>query len=216
MSESTVTDPTATDPTATDPTATDPTATDPSGNPATEPELAAKFKAAFREHPAGIALITARTPEGPVGLTASSVASVAVDPAALVFSVTRTTGSAGLILSADSFLVHLLDARHAQVAQEFAVSGGERFTDEQGWGELPTGEPYLRGVRSALRGRTMHTLAVGSSMLVVAEVLDVYKDADTGAGAGASAGAIDSANASAGARPMVYLDRKFRSVGEAL
>ena len=33
------------------------------------------LKAAFRTHPAGVAIITASTPAGPVGLTASSVAS---------------------------------------------------------------------------------------------------------------------------------------------
>ena len=83
--------------------------------------VAEQFKAAFREHPAGIALITATTPEGPVGLTASSVASVGLDPVALTFSVTRATGSAGALLLADTFLVHLLDARRTarQTDQEY-------------------------------------------------------------------------------------------------
>lgn len=162
----------------------------------TERDLATEFKAAFREHPAGIALITAMSPEGPVGLTASSVASVAVDPPTLVFSVTRATGSAGLILDADSIVVHLLDARHAAIAQEFAVSGGERFTEQQGWQYLPTGEPHLPGVRAALRCRSTKTVAVGSSMLVVAEVLSTTQGES--------------------ADPMIYLDRTFRRTGEAL
>ena len=33
------------------------------------------FKDAFRAHPAGIAVLTAQGPDGPVGLTASSVSS---------------------------------------------------------------------------------------------------------------------------------------------
>lgn len=162
-------------------------------------DLATEFKAAFREHPAGIALITASTPEGPVGLTASSVASVAVDPAALVFSVTRTTGSAGLILAADSFLVHLLDAPHAGIAQEFAVSGGERFTETQGWRTLGTGEPHLASARVALRSRSMQQIPVGSSMLVVAEVLDIV-----------------TAEPTAPAEPLIYVDRTFRRAGTPL
>lgn len=163
-------------------------------------ELARGFKTAFRYHPAGVALITAATPEGPVGLTASSVASVSVEPAALVFSVTRTTGSAGLILGADTFLVHLLDARHAGVAQEFAVSGGERFTPEQGWHTLPTGEPYLAGVRSALRARPMQQIPVGGSMLVVAEVLEIHTPPE------------EPGNSDA----MAYRDRAFTTLGERL
>ncbi|QIK62019.1 flavin reductase family protein [Leucobacter viscericola] len=163
------------------------------GSPApVEFDGADALKRAFREHPAGISLITAQTPEGPVGLTASSVASVGIDPPALSFSVTRATGSAGGILGADSYLVHLLDNRHADIAQLFAVSGSERFTDDQGWEYLETGEPFLRDTRVALRCRTLHSLGVGSSVIVVAEVL--------GAHFGSSSA------------PMVYHDRVFHSL----
>ena len=154
------------------------------------------LKRAFREHPAGVGLITAQTPEGPVGLTVSSVASVSVDPPALSFSVTRATGSAGGVLHADSFVVHLLDARHADIAQTFAVSGTERFTEAQGWETLPTGEPQLAGVRVALRCRSLHQLEVGSSVIVVAGVLD--------------------AHFGEGAAPMSYIDRTFRELGDAV
>jgi flavin reductase (DIM6/NTAB) family NADH-FMN oxidoreductase RutF len=158
--------------------------------------LAEGFKAAFREHPAGIAVITATAPAGPAGLTVSSVASVGLDPLALAFSVTRTTGSAGLILNADTYLVHLLDAHHADIARQFAIAGGERFTADQGWQTLPTGEPLLTGARAALRCRTLHTIPVGSSALVAAEILDIYTGT-TG-------------------EPMIYQGRAFRAVGGSL
>nr|WP_240423181.1 flavin reductase family protein [Leucobacter sp. wl10] len=150
------------------------------------------LKRAFREHPTGVALITAQTAAGPVGLTASSVASVGVDPPALSFSVTRATGSAGGIVGADTYLVHLLDARHPDIARSFAVSGAERFTPDQGWEILPTGEPYLPASRVALRCRTLHSLGVGSSVVVIAEVLDArFGEAH---------------------EPMVYHDREFRAL----
>jgi flavin reductase (DIM6/NTAB) family NADH-FMN oxidoreductase RutF len=151
-----------------------------------DPDL---FKAAFRGHPAGVALITARTPDGPSGLTASSVASLSVDPPALSFSVTRATGSAGAILDADTYLVHLLAGRHAALARAFAVSGSPRFTPEQGFQELPSGEPLLADARAALRCRTIQTVPVGGSVLVVAEVLDVILGEP--------------------APPLVYRDRRF-------
>jgi len=150
------------------------------------------MKLAFRHHPAGVAIITATTPEGPVGLTASSVASVAVDPAAIVFSVTRATGSAGAILGADGFVVHLVDEEHAALSQSFAVSGSERFTPEQGWDTLPTGEPHLPTARAALRCQTIQTVPVGSSTVVIAEVLEVIFGR-TG-------------------RPLVYVDRAFHTL----
>jgi flavin reductase (DIM6/NTAB) family NADH-FMN oxidoreductase RutF len=156
--------------------------------------VAERFKTAFREHPAGIALITASTPEGPAGLTASSVASVGLDPVALTFSVTRATGSAGALLSADTFLVHLLDARHIQIAEQFSFTGGERFTPAQGWEILETGEPHLPGVRAALRCRALQVTPVGASSAVVAEVLDVIPG-ESG-------------------EPLVYLDRAFRKLAQ--
>lgn len=159
-------------------------------------EAGEALKRAFREHPAGVSLITAQTPEGPVGLTASSVSSVAIDPPALSFSVTRATGSAGGILHADSFVVHLLDSRHAGLAQTFAISGTERFTSDQGWTTLPTGEPYLPNTRVALRCRALHTIEVGSSVIVVAGVLD--------------------AHFGEAAAPMSYIDRAFHVLGDTI
>lgn len=156
---------------------------------------AADFKTAFRVHPAGIALITATTDSGPVGLTASSVASVAVDPPALSFSVTRATGSAGALLSADTFVVHLLADRHIDIAQAFAHSGAPRFTPEQGWSRLDTGEPLLDDARAALRCRTLHVVPVGSSSLVVAEVLEVRLGPP--------------------APPLVYHDRRYHRLDQA-
>lgn len=158
-------------------------------------DLVTAFKDAFRTHPAGIALITAQTADGPVGLTASSVASVGIDPAALAFSVTRATGSAGGLLSADSYMVHLLDREQLHIAQQFAVSGGERFTAEQGWDTLDTGEPYLPSARAALRARTLQTSAVGGSTLVLAEVLDIRLGTP--------------------GEPLIYRDRTFHALGEA-
>ena len=44
------------------------------------------FKTAFRNHPAGVAVITANSPDGPVALTATSVVSVSAEPPVLIFS----------------------------------------------------------------------------------------------------------------------------------
>lgn len=152
------------------------------------------FKDVFRVHPAGVALITAATPTGPVGLTASSVASVNPDPPALSFSLTRAGASAAAILSAPTFVVHLLDRHDVEIATLYARSGAERFTAEQGWSELATGEPYLPSARAALRCRPITTVPVGGSELVIGEVLEVHR------------GRASS--------PVVYYDRRFHPLGE--
>ncbi|MDR6867774.1 flavin reductase (DIM6/NTAB) family NADH-FMN oxidoreductase RutF [Microbacterium resistens] len=139
----------------------------------TTPEIADEFKDAFRSHPAGVSLVTASTAEGPVGLTLSSVASVSADPAVLVFSVTKATGSAGGILGAPSMVVHFLLVGQEGIADAFARSGQPRFTSEQGWQTLATGEPYLPSARVALRCTIRETLSVGGSALVLADVVEV-------------------------------------------
>ncbi|GHJ47061.1 hypothetical protein Cs7R123_44030 [Catellatospora sp. TT07R-123] len=137
------------------------------------------MKDAFRRYPTGVAVITATGSEGPVGLTASSVASVSVAPPAVSFSVMGTP-SARKLLRAPAFVIHLLGGRHAELARNFSLAGGPRFTAEQGWATLPSGEPLLTGALAALRGAPMHLVPVGAATLVVASVTDVLLGPDDG------------------------------------
>lgn len=151
-----------------------------------------QFKAAFRRHPAGVAVITAEGPDGPVGLTASSVASVSVEPPVLVFSVTTSTGSAGSILSAPTCVVHLLRSENVEIARSFAVSGAPRFVEAQGWTTRETGEPFLPDAAVMLRCTIVETVAVGASTLVIAQVLDIDEGIE--------------------GSPLVYHDRRFHGL----
>ncbi|MDQ7909738.1 flavin reductase family protein [Phytohabitans sp. ZYX-F-186] len=139
-----------------------------------------RFREAFRRYPTGVALICAAGPEGPVGLTASSVASVSLAPPALSFSVMGTR-SARLLLEAPSFVVHLLGRKHVDLARAFAQTGGARFVPEQGWRTLPSGEPILPSALAALRATPLHLVPVGDATLVVASVVEVFHGPDDGA-----------------------------------
>lgn len=141
--------------------------------------LVAQFKAAFRGYPTGVAVITATGPDGPAGLTASSVASVSLAPPALSFSV-MDSPSARVLVTAPSFVVHLLGSAHLGIARDFATPGAPRFTAEQGWITLPTGEPLLPGVPAALRCTPVQLVAVGASTVVVAGVADVVAGPSSG------------------------------------
>lgn len=143
-----------------------------------EADLGEAFKSVFRVHPAAVTIITARTPEGPVGLTASSVSSVAAVPPAVSFSVTRATGTAGAILAADNLSIHFLTPAHAATARAFAVSGQPRFTPEQGWSFDENGNATLAGSRATLRGRIRDTVRVSDSALVIADVVEVTSPVD--------------------------------------
>lgn len=152
------------------------------------------FREAFRGHPAGLAVITAAGPTGPIGLTASSVSSVSADPPALVFSLSGRT-TAPLLAAADTVLVHLMDAGQADTVRTFATPGSARFTDDMDWEFLPTGEPLLRHSAWALRCSITDRVDVGSSRVVVAAVLGVQ-------GQGSGHG------------PLVYHDRTYHRLSE--
>jgi flavin reductase (DIM6/NTAB) family NADH-FMN oxidoreductase RutF len=158
-------------------------------------DIADAYKAAFRGHPAGVAVITADTPAGPAGLTASSVASVAVDPPVLVFSLSTNSGSAGAILGAPVFVVHLMHTGGVELARRFAATGAPTPDESGVWDRLPSGDWYLPAAASVLRCRPLSTTPIGSSTVVVAEVLDIVLGTDLG-------------------EPLVYHNREFHSLSD--
>jgi len=129
------------------------------------------FKAAFRNHPAGVALITADAGDGPVALTATSVFSVSAEPALLVFSVSEFSSSTPTIRKADTVVVHLLGAEQLDLAKLGATSGIDRFADTSIWSRLITGEPFFPSAHTWIRGRIINKLEAGNSTVVVVHAL---------------------------------------------
>lgn len=129
-----------------------------------------EFRAAFRSHAAGVAVISADAGEGPVALTATSVFSVSATPPLLVFSVSSLSSAAPAILAASSVVVHLLDTEDVELARLCSTSGAARFGDEASWARLTTGEPYFVSPRIRLRGRIVNRYEAGTSTLVVVAV----------------------------------------------
>lgn len=155
------------------------------GTVGTEDMLSADdFKAAFRNHPAGVAVITADAGDGPVGLTATSVISVSASPALLVFSLSAFSSSAPALAKAETLVVHLLGADQMGLAKTFATSGIDRFADTTTWSRLVTGEPVLHNAPTWLRGRIVDRMQAGDSTVVAVQVLQASvsepgPDADT-------------------------------------
>jgi flavin reductase (DIM6/NTAB) family NADH-FMN oxidoreductase RutF len=152
------------------------------------------FKLAFRNHPAGVAVITADAGNGPVGLTATSVFSVSADPALLVFSLSSQSSSAPTIRETDTLVVHLLGAHQLALAKLFATSGVDRFADTSIWSRLKTGEPYLPGATVWIRGRVINRMEAGASTVVAVHALDARTD-------------------TAAVSPLVYHNRTWHRIG---
>lgn len=145
------------------------------------------FKALFRGHPGGVAVITAHGAEGPVALTASSVSSVSVDPPLLIFSTSVLSSATAVIAAADTIVVHLLDADDLDIARLGATSGVDRFADESAWTRLTTGEPVYRGVRAWVRCAVVSRMDAGSSTVIAAQALQTSIERDVTPGGSGNA-----------------------------
>lgn len=154
------------------------------------------FRAAFRNHPAGVAIVTADDGGGPAGLTATSVTPVSAEPALLLFTLSSGASAAPVISNAETAVVHLVCAEQVELARRFATSGIDRFAGPVGWTRLATGEPLLGGVDTWLRGRIVDRIAAGDSTVVLLRVVGVH------------AGRFPRS-------PLVYLNRTWYSLGAA-
>lgn len=174
------------------------------------PQLTGEFKAAFGGHPAGVSIITADSPTGPVGITASSVASVSAEPPLLAFSLAANRGSAAAIAVADTVVVHLLTTADVELARTFADSSSERFTGSMIWTKLDGGEPLLLHAGHALRCKILSRTPAGGSLLLAAEVIEIFAPESleqTGL-----RGPLESPALAGG--PLVYHRRSFHALGE--
>lgn len=154
-------------------------------------EVVDDFKAAFRLHPAGVALLVAAGEDGPVGMTASSVASVSADPPLLSFSVAKRSSSARVLTSSEMLRVVLLGTHQTALARAFATSGADRFTPQQGWVDDPAGVPDLPDAPARLLAGVRRVVPAGESWLVLAQVERV--------------------TFGAAAPPLLYVDRAYRA-----
>ncbi|MFD5463742.1 flavin reductase family protein [Kitasatospora sp. NPDC127059] len=135
-----------------------------------QPASGELFRSAFRRHAAGVAVITA-CGERPVGLTATSLTSVAADPPMVSFGI--STGSSGWPVFADAehVGVHILGEHQRELAATFARSGIDRFAAPTRWAPGPRGIPILDDVPAWLVCRVVVRVPAGDHRVLLAEVI---------------------------------------------
>ena len=160
-----------------------------------------EFKLAFRNHPAGVAIVTADAGKGPVAMTVTSVFSVSAEPPLLVFSASAMSSATATITEASTVVIHLLGADQLNLALLGAQSGANRFPDDIAWEKLPTGETVYSEAHAWIRGRTVNKLKAGSSTVFLIEALEAKSPAEGSTELDASA-----------AHPLVYHNRTWHKL----
>jgi len=159
-----------------------------------------RFKAAFRHHAAGVAVVAADVDGVPHALTASSVTSVSADPAVLLFSVASATATGRALAAASSAVVHLLSADDLLLAERCADPTVDRFADPSGWERLATGEPAFLGPRILLRGEVCERIPFDGATVIVLAVTDIIDRRP---------------DATELPSPLAYVDRTWHGLGPA-
>jgi flavin reductase (DIM6/NTAB) family NADH-FMN oxidoreductase RutF len=136
------------------------------------------FKLAFRRHAAGVAVVTARTPDGvPVGFTATSLASLAAVPPLATFNMARVSSAWPAIEGTSHVLVHLLGARNKALADTLSGPHDDRFAGDH-WSPGPHDLPLLRDVPAWMLGRIVERVQVADNAVVVVQIEDGGLGAD--------------------------------------
>jgi flavin reductase (DIM6/NTAB) family NADH-FMN oxidoreductase RutF len=159
------------------------------------PQLASPdlLRSVFRQHAAGVAVITAQG-DNPVGFTATSLNSVAAEPPLISFGVGTSSSSWPVIARAEHIGIHILGDHQQDLAATFARSGADRFGAATGWRQGPEGVPVLDDVLAWLVCRIVARVPAGDHRVVLAEV--VLGD-PTGAG-----------------RPLLYHQGRFHGLSD--
>ena len=142
------------------------------GYPAVPEDLPATFKAAMRRLAASVAVVAARGESGPVGMAATSVTSLTIDPPAVLICVNRATVLHGLLVPTTPVSVNLLSRNQQDVSAAFGggVPQDERFRIGE-WREGAGGVPELAEAQANLFCVIDAMLAYGTHSIAIARVL---------------------------------------------
>jgi flavin reductase (DIM6/NTAB) family NADH-FMN oxidoreductase RutF len=107
---------------------------------------AAQFRQLLGRFATGVTVVTTLTSERqPVGMTASSVASVSLEPPLLLVAVDRKNDMHDALVAAAHFAINILAADQEALARRFAAVEANRF-DGVGYREGRHGVPLIDGV----------------------------------------------------------------------
>lgn len=159
---------------------------------APEPVTADLFRSVFRDHAARVVVVTAAGRPAPVGFTATSLASVSLDPPMVSLAIARSASAWRTVSRSSRIGVHLLARDQEGLATTFATSGIDRFA-EVSWRPAPGGEPLIDGCAAYLCCQVVQHVTAGDHVIVLARVTE--------------------ARISRSGSPLVYHDGAYASVG---
>ena len=159
----------------------------------TDPQLAEAFRQAMRRVAATVNVISICVDGKPMGITATAVSAVSLDPPSLLVCVNQAASLHPWIEDVLHFNVNVLHRDQAEVATIFADRKLEAQRFIRGWDNDCVTPPRLRGAQAVIRCRRIdhHRFGTHSSFIGVVEEAAVRDEID----------------------PLIYLDGRFGGCG---
>ncbi len=128
-----------------------------------------RLRSALGRFATGVTVVTTMTPDGPLGMTANSFASVSLDPPLVLWSPARRSQRFPAFEAASHFAIHVLGRGQMALAQRFARSGidFDGLDTASGHGDAP----LFDGCAARFECRHAAQYDGGDHLIVVGEVL---------------------------------------------
>lgn len=127
------------------------------------------FRDALGRFATGVTVVTIRGPDGPMGFTANSFASLSLDPALVLWSPARASQRFPFFAAARHYAIHVLGREQADLAARFS-RGGHGF-DGLTWTPNAEGVPILTGALARFDCVQHATHDGGDHLIIVGQVL---------------------------------------------
>lgn len=143
------------------------------------PEDDAKaFRSALSAFATGVTVVTTNTPDGPVGITANSFASVSLDPPLVLWCPAKGSHRFKHFDGAERYAIHVLAADQQAVCDAF-VKSKTAFEDVD-WTPSNAGVPLLHGVAACFECSLEATHEGGDHTIVVGRVIRAHHSSAQG------------------------------------
>lgn len=133
-----------------------------------DPTRTTDLRRALGQFGTGVALITAQTPDGPLGMTANSFSSVSLDPPLVLWSAAKSSRRHDPFAAAAQFCIHVLSADQRDIAQHFAAQGHDFAPYPFDTG--PNGAPTLHGCLATFHCDTFAVHGAGDHSIILGRI----------------------------------------------
>lgn len=127
------------------------------------------FRHVLGHYPTGVAVITAQTADGPVGLSMNSFTSLSLQPPLVLFCPAVTSTTWPLLRDAGNLAINVLSAGQESVSRAFAARAADRFAGLD-WTIGQNGAPLLTDALGWLECRVQAEYPAGDHIVVIAEI----------------------------------------------